>query len=55
MDTKIDAVQMTRKIRDAHATKLAGKSHAERLAFYRDRAKKLEKELRASSKQKEAT
>lgn len=44
---KINAVEMTRKIRDAHAKKLAGKSHAERIAFYRERAKKLEKKIPA--------
>jgi hypothetical protein len=37
---KINAVEMTRKIRDEHAKRLAGKSHAERIAFYRERAKK---------------
>jgi len=46
MDTdRINAVEMTRKIRDDHAKRLAGKSHAERMAFYRERAKKMEKKL----------
>ena len=36
---------MTRKIRDDHAKRLAGKSHAERIAFYRERAKKMEEKL----------
>lgn len=42
---KINTIEMTRKIRDAHARRLAGKSHAERIAFYRERAKKMEKKL----------
>jgi hypothetical protein len=44
-EKKINAIEMTRKIRDAHARRLAGKSHAERIAFYRERAKKMEKKL----------
>jgi len=42
---KINAIEMTRKIRDEHAKRLAGKSHAERIAFYREQAKKMEKKL----------
>jgi len=42
---KIKAVEMTRKIRDEHAKRLAGKSYAERIAFYRERARKMEKKL----------
>ncbi len=42
---KINTIEMTRKIREKHAQKLAGKSHAERIAFYRERAKKMEKRL----------
>mgnify|MGYP000572013374 CR=1 FL=1 len=42
---KINTIEMTRKIRDEHAKKLAGKSHAERIAFYRERARKLEKKI----------
>jgi len=42
---KINAVEMTRKIRDEHAKRLAGKSHAERIAFYRERAKQMEKKI----------
>ena len=42
---KIDAIEMTRKIRDEHARRLAGKSHAERIAFYREQAKRMEKKL----------
>ena len=42
---KISTIEMTRKIRDEHAKRLAGKSHAERIAFYRERARKMEKRL----------
>ncbi len=46
METKkIKTIEMTRKIRDEHAKRLAGKSHAERIAFYRERAKKIEKKI----------
>lgn len=41
----INTIEMTRKIRDNHAKRLAGKSHAARMAFYRERAKKMEKKL----------
>jgi hypothetical protein len=44
---KLNTIEMTRKIRDDHAKRLAGKSHAERIAFYRERAKKMEKKLPA--------
>ncbi len=44
---KINTIEMTRKIRDDHAKRLADKSHAERIAFYRERAKKMEKKLPA--------
>lgn len=43
----INAVEMTRKIRDNHARHLAGKSHAERIAFYRERARKMQKKVAA--------
>jgi hypothetical protein len=42
---KINTIEMTRKIRDGHAKHLAGKSHAERMAFYRERAKKMQKKV----------
>jgi hypothetical protein len=42
---KINTIEMTRKIRDDHAKRLAGKTHAERIAFYREQARKLEKKL----------
>lgn len=48
METKrIDTVEMIRAIRDKHARHLAGKSHAERIAFYRERAKKMSKKIPA--------
>jgi hypothetical protein len=49
---KIKTIQMTRKIRDNHAKQLAGKSHAERIAFYRAQAKKMEKKIPALLKAK---
>ncbi|HKY54978.1 MAG TPA: hypothetical protein VJM08_11760 [Anaerolineales bacterium] len=42
---KINTIEMTRKIRDKHAKSLMGKSRAERIAFYRERAKKMEKKI----------
>ena len=51
MRKKFNANQMTRKIRDNHAKQLAGKSHAERIAFYRERAKKMEKRIPALLKE----
>ena len=42
---KINAIEMTRKIRAEHAKHLAGKTHAEQIAFYRERAKKVEEKL----------
>ena len=44
---KINTIEMTRKIRDDHAKQLAGKSRAERIAFYRERARKMEKKIPA--------
>ena len=44
---KINAIDMIRKIRDEHARRLAGKTHAERISFYRERAKKMERKLPA--------
>ena len=47
MRKKINTLEMTRKIRDDHSKHLAGKSHAERIAFYRERAKKMKKKIPA--------
>jgi hypothetical protein len=48
---KINTIEMTRKIRDENAKRLAGKSHAERIAFYREQAKKMEKKIPALLKE----
>ena len=45
MPKKLNTIEMTRKIRDEHAKQLAGKSHAERIAFYHERANKMEKKI----------
>ena len=42
---KIKTIEMTRKIREKNAQRLAGKSHAEWIAFYRQQAKKTEKKI----------
>ena len=52
---KINTIEMTRKIRDEHAKRLAGKSHAERIAFYREQANKMEKKIPALLKAIEKT
>lgn len=36
---KVEAVEMTRQIRDKNYQRLLGLSHAERLAFYREQAR----------------
>jgi hypothetical protein len=38
-EQKIDAVQMTRRIRDRNSERLRHLSRAERLAFYREQAR----------------
>lgn len=43
----INAVELTRNIRDDHARQLEGASHAQRIAFYRERAKKMHKKVTA--------
>jgi hypothetical protein len=48
---KINTIEMIRKIRDEHARRLEGKSHAERIAFYREQAKKMEKKIPALLKE----
>jgi hypothetical protein len=45
-DTKMHAVDMVRRIRDAHYEMLQGKTRAERMAFRRAEAAKLEATLR---------
>ncbi|MCX5977361.1 MAG: hypothetical protein NTV33_11205 [Coprothermobacterota bacterium] len=48
--TMIKAVEMVRRIRDEHYEQLRGKNPAERIAFYRAKARLLEKELAAREK-----
>ena len=48
---QINTIEMTRKIRDENAKRLAEKSHPERIAFYRERAKELEKKIPALLKE----
>ena len=50
---KINTIEMTRTIRNTHARQLAGKSHAERIAFYREQAKKMEKKVAVLQKERE--
>ena len=38
----IITIEMTRKIREKNAQRLAGKSNAERIAFYREQAKRMQ-------------
>ena len=52
---KINTIEITRKTRDEHARRSAGKSHAERIAFYRERAKKLQKKIPALLKEIQKT
>ena len=40
-----DAVAWVRQIRDKHAALLAGSSREERIAFFRERAERLNREL----------
>ena len=43
MDTQtIDAVALIRQIRDNHYQRLQGKTHQERIAFYREQAQKMQ-------------
>lgn len=43
--TTIKAVEMVRRIRDAHYEQLRGKSPDERIAFYRTKARALQAEI----------
>lgn len=45
MEKTIDAVAMTRRIREAHHEKLKGASHDERIRFYREEARLLHAEV----------
>lgn len=42
---EIKAVEMTRRIRDAHYVELENKTPEERIAFYREKARALHSEL----------
>ena len=50
--TTIKAVEMVRRIRDAHYEQLRGKSPEERIAFYRSKAGLLQAEI-AAQRQKQ--
>ncbi|MCX7839708.1 MAG: hypothetical protein N2559_09700 [Anaerolineae bacterium] len=47
---KIKAVEMTRKIRDKHYQQLLGLSRAERLAFYREKARLMNEKAKKLAK-----
>jgi hypothetical protein len=48
MDTQtIDAVALVRQIRDGHYQRLQGKTHKERIAFYREQAQKMQDKIPA--------
>jgi hypothetical protein len=48
MDTQtIDAVALIRQIRDNHYQHLQGKTHEERIAFYREQAQKTQDTISA--------
>ena len=48
----IKAVEMVRRIRDAHAAQLAGATVEERVAFYRERGGQAQVELERLSKRR---
>ncbi|HLL83153.1 MAG TPA: hypothetical protein VK420_10900 [Longimicrobium sp.] len=45
MEKKIDAVAMTRRIREANFERLEGASDEERIRFYRDGARRLHEQI----------
>jgi len=49
--TTINAVEMVRRIRDAHYEQLRDKSPEERIAFYRAKARLLQAQVEAQRKQ----
>lgn len=51
-EPKIDAVQMTRQIREQNSERLRGLSHAERLAHYREQALRMQEQAEALLKTK---
>ena len=50
--TTINAVEMVRRIRDAHYEQLRGKSPEERIAFYRAKAHLLQAQIETQRQQK---
>ena len=48
--TKVRAVEMVRRIRDGHARRLAGKTDAEVIAFYRAAGEAATEDLRQRTK-----
>jgi hypothetical protein len=54
-DKKIKTTDMTRKIRNKFARRMAGKSHAERMAFYREQATKMTLRIPKLIKEVDAT
>ena len=42
---KISTIEMTRKIREKNAKNLMNKSRSERIAYYRELAKRMEKKI----------
>jgi hypothetical protein len=44
---RIDAIAVVRQIRDSHYQRLQGKTHKERIAFYRERAQKMQDKVPA--------
>jgi hypothetical protein len=55
MAQKIDAVEMTRRIRDKNYERLLGLSRAKRLAFYREKANLMNHKAARLAKKKQAT
>jgi hypothetical protein len=45
MEKTIDAVAMTRRIREAHYERLKSATHEERIRFYREEARQLHEEV----------
>lgn len=45
MEPQIDAVAMTRRIRDAHAEQLRDATSEERIQFFREKARRLHAEI----------
>jgi len=46
MDTQtVDTIALIRQIRENHYQYLRGKTHAERIAFYREQAQKMQKKI----------